>query len=92
MSTLSEVRDVQTDHERREGHDPTVVMSEARNRILHTFGNLTVLTQELNSSVSNSPWEIEAPALLQAFWPPVRRFKRAFSVSEGSRSSASSIR
>lgn len=48
------------------GNDPTVVMSEARNRILHTFGNLTVLTQELNSSVSNSLWEIKASALLQA--------------------------
>src|ERR1035437_1481349 len=53
--------------------DPRVVMSEARNRILHTFGNLTVLTQELNSSVSNSPWEIKAPALLKASLLPINQ-------------------
>lgn len=73
MSTLPDVRDVQTDHERREGNDPMVVMSDARNRILHTFGNLTVLTQELNSSVSNSPWEIKAPPLLQASLLPINQ-------------------
>lgn len=28
----------------------------SRNRILHTFGNLTLLTQSLNSSVSNGPF------------------------------------
>ncbi len=42
-----------------------VAMSEARNRLLHTIGNLTILTQELNSSVSNSGWEIKAPELLK---------------------------
>ena len=30
---------------------------ELRNRLLHTFGNLTLLTQPLNSSVSNGPYE-----------------------------------
>jgi hypothetical protein len=37
-----------------------------RNQLLQTFGNLTILTQELNSSVSNSPWETKKPALLGA--------------------------
>jgi hypothetical protein len=27
-----------------------------RDRLLHTFGNLTLLTRELNSSVSNGPY------------------------------------
>ncbi|MDZ4063131.1 MAG: HNH endonuclease family protein [Coriobacteriia bacterium] len=27
-----------------------------RERLLHTFGNLTLLTKKLNSSVSNGPW------------------------------------
>jgi hypothetical protein len=51
--------------------DPRVVMSEARNRLLHTIGNLTILTQALNSSVSNSAWEIKAPALSQASLLPI---------------------
>jgi hypothetical protein len=46
-------------------------MSEARNRLLHTIGNLTILTQALNSSVSNSAWEIKAPALSQASLLPI---------------------
>jgi hypothetical protein len=51
--------------------DPRVVMSEARDRLLHTIGNLTILTQALNSSVSNSAWEIKAPALSQASLLPI---------------------
>lgn len=51
--------------------DPRVVMSEARNRLLQTIGNLTILTQALNSSVSNSAWEIKAPALAQASLLPI---------------------
>ncbi len=29
----------------------------ARDRLIHTFGNLTLLTKKLNPSVSNGPWE-----------------------------------
>jgi uncharacterized protein with ParB-like and HNH nuclease domain len=53
--------------------NPRVVMSEARNRLLHTFGNLTILTQELNSAVSNSAWKIKAPALLKASLLPINQ-------------------
>ncbi|MDD9819527.1 MAG: DUF262 domain-containing protein [Nitrospira sp.] len=31
--------------------------TEKRNAALHTIGNLTILTQELNASVSNGPWK-----------------------------------
>lgn len=34
-----------------------------RNRLLNTFGNLTVLTKPLNSSVSNGPYEAKRAAL-----------------------------
>jgi hypothetical protein len=34
-----------------------------RNRLLHTFGNLTILTQPLNSSVSNGPYNDKRDAL-----------------------------
>lgn len=36
---------------------------ERRNRLLHSFGNLTLLTQELNSSVSNGPYDIKRPEI-----------------------------
>ena len=36
-----------------------------RDRAKHTFGNLTLLTQPLNSSVSNSAFEIKKPEILK---------------------------
>ncbi|MEK7663078.1 MAG: DUF1524 domain-containing protein, partial [Actinomycetota bacterium] len=32
---------------------------EKRKTLIQTFGNLTLLTQSLNSSVSNSSWEVK---------------------------------
>jgi hypothetical protein len=34
----------------------TELAARERDRLLHTFGNLTLLTGKLNSSVSNGPW------------------------------------
>jgi len=39
--------------------------TEKRTRAKHTFGNLTLLTQPLNSSVSNSAFEIKKPEILR---------------------------
>jgi uncharacterized protein with ParB-like and HNH nuclease domain len=36
---------------------------ERRGRLLHSFGNLTLLTQELNSSVSNGPFTAKRPEI-----------------------------
>jgi len=36
---------------------------ERRNRLLHSLGNLTLLTQELNSSVSNGPFTAKRPEI-----------------------------
>lgn len=36
---------------------------ERRDRMLHSLGNLTLLTQELNSSVSNGPFADKRPAI-----------------------------
>ncbi len=44
-----------------------------RNSILQTLGNLTILTQPLNSSVSNANWKIKKPALLQASLLPINQ-------------------
>ena len=42
-----------------------VEATEKRDGAKHTFGNLTLLTQPLNSSVSNSPFEIKKPEILK---------------------------
>ena len=44
-----------------------------RNVALQTLGNLTILTQALNSSVSNSQWSIKKPALLQHSLLPINQ-------------------
>ena len=49
--------------------DQRATQTRARNAALQTFGNLTLLTQKLNSSVSNGPWikkrlELQSHSLL----------------------------
>lgn len=51
--------------------DPRAIATRARERAIHTVGNLTILTQALNSSVSNSAWTAKKPALLEASLLPI---------------------
>lgn len=44
--------------------DPRAKATRKRNASLQTLGNLTILTQPLNSAVSNSSWEKKKPELL----------------------------
>lgn len=44
-----------------------------RNAALQTLGNLTILTQGLNSSVSNSPWGVKKPELLKHSLLPINQ-------------------
>ena len=53
--------------------DLRAIMTVARERAMHTFGNLTLLTQALNSSVSNGEWAVKKPALLEASLLPINR-------------------
>src|SRR5207253_1945895 len=53
--------------------DPIAIATRERNRSLQTFGNLTVLTQPLNSSVSNSPWSTKRPAIMNASLLPINQ-------------------
>ena len=46
-----------------EGNDTRVGQIARRNRMLNTFGNLTILTKQLNSSVSNGPFSVKREAL-----------------------------
>jgi hypothetical protein len=42
-----------------------VEATQKRDRLKHTFGNLTLLTQPLNSSVSNSAFDIKKPEIIK---------------------------
>jgi len=48
-----------------EGKERDVETNERRNRLLHSIGNLTLLTQSLNSSASNGPWETKRTKLTE---------------------------
>jgi uncharacterized protein with ParB-like and HNH nuclease domain len=47
------------------GDIPVDEESKARDRSVHTIGNLTLLTQSLNSSVSNGPWDSKKAAIME---------------------------
>ena len=53
--------------------DARAEASRKRNQALQTFGNLTILTQGLNSSVSNSQWELKKPELLRHSMLPINQ-------------------
>lgn len=42
---------------------PVEEAKQRRNRLIHTFGNLTLVTGKLNPSMSNSSWDIKKKAL-----------------------------
>jgi uncharacterized protein with ParB-like and HNH nuclease domain len=56
---------------KREDSDPQGLATRARDSIIHTMGNLTVLTQPLNSAVSDSPWAEKKPELLKSSLLPI---------------------
>lgn len=53
--------------------DPRAEATRARNKLLQTIGNLTILTQALNSSVSNSEWRLKRPELLKHSLLPINQ-------------------
>lgn len=61
-----------------------------RDRLLHTFGNLTLITQELNSSVSNAAYSVRRPEItkqsalqLNAYFQEVSEWDEAAIVKRG---------
>lgn len=48
-----------------------------RNAAVQTIGNLTILTQELNSSVSNSAWVVKRPELMKSSLLPINQMLHA---------------
>jgi hypothetical protein len=49
--------------------DARAIATRNRNVMIHTFGNLTLVTQSLNSAASNSPWQIKKAELLNSLLP-----------------------
>jgi len=47
--------------------------TQRRNAVIQTFGNLTILTQQLNSSVSNGAWAEKRPAILKSSLLPINQ-------------------
>ena len=53
--------------------DPRAVATRRRETVLHTFGNLTILTQGLNAAVSNSMWSVKNPDLMNYSLLPINQ-------------------
>lgn len=53
--------------------DSRAAATRQRNATVQTMGNLTIITQELNSSVSNSAWATKKPALLLSSLLPINQ-------------------
>jgi len=64
--TWSEINEIDSE-------DSRVIATRQRDSILQTLGNLTILTQHLNSAVSNSPWKTKKPQLLQSSLLPINQ-------------------
>jgi uncharacterized protein with ParB-like and HNH nuclease domain len=60
--------------------DLRAIATRRRNDALQTFGNLTIITQPLNASLSNSAWPIKKPALLNASLLPINQQLHAAEV------------
>ena len=56
-----------------EPSDLCAVATRRRNSMLQTFGNLTILTQALNSSVSNGSWIDKKPELMRYSLLPINQ-------------------
>ena len=53
--------------------DSRVQPSRARHAALQTIGNLTILSQPLNSAVSNGPWKVKKPEILVQSLLPINQ-------------------
>jgi hypothetical protein len=60
--------------------DTRAEATRRRNAAINTFGNLTILTQPLNSSVSNAPWKDKRPELLKHSLLPINQALHSFDV------------
>lgn len=50
-----------------------VVLTKSRNMAMHTMGNLTIMTQALNSSIRNSSWDKKKPEIMKSSLLPINQ-------------------
>jgi hypothetical protein len=60
--------------------DERAAKTRRRNTLLQTFGNLTIVTQSLNTSVSNSAWSTKKPELLKSSLLSINQLLQAVAV------------
>ena len=60
--------------------DSRAIASRRRNALLQTLGNLTIITQPLNASVSNAAWSVKKPALMQNSLLPINQQLHQYSI------------
>ena len=53
--------------------DPRTEATVRRNSLVQSFGNLTIVTQPLNSAASNAPWAEKKPELLNGSLLPINQ-------------------
>ncbi len=53
--------------------DPVVIATKRRNALIHSVGNLTILTGALNPSVSNSAWKTKKPQIMKYSLLPINQ-------------------
>jgi hypothetical protein len=63
-----------------EADDPRAIATRSRNAALQTMGNLTILTQGLNSSVSNAGWSTKKPELLKSSLLPINQQLHGYDI------------
>jgi hypothetical protein len=68
-----------------DANDPLAAATRARNVALQTFGNLTILTQALNSAASNSAWAAKKPELLRHSLLPITIINSCTTGTSGTR-------
>lgn len=56
-----------------DANEPRTVATKSRNSLLHTLGNLTIITGKLNASISNGPWSEKKPELLKQSLLPINQ-------------------
>jgi uncharacterized protein with ParB-like and HNH nuclease domain len=53
--------------------DPIAIATKRRNALIHSIGNLTILTQALNPAVSNSAWKTKKPQIMRYSLLPINQ-------------------
>lgn len=54
-------------------NDPGAIATRKRNALIHSIGNLTIVSQALNSAVSNSDWLTKKPEILKSSLLPINQ-------------------